>query len=324
MLAELGVSGTIGGEGGTVPFRDLLALLDAVALTCSLRGAAESLGLSYRGAWGRALAYEEQLGLKLVVKTKGHGTALSPTGLKMREALRAAVAALDGPVAAAQARLRADLARLPSASVQPLRVAASHDPVLLECAQAVACVVELSVRGSADAIARLRAGTADAAGFHDGSLDGEEQARSLKELGFEIVRLFRREQGLMLRPGNPCRVTSIADLAAAQARFVNRQPGSGTRAWFDRLLVDAGLRPSDIRGYGLEEFTHQAVAALVASGGADAGMGVRAAAERFGLDFVPLGWESYFLAGQPGDARFGQLIEDAASRVQQAPGYKAA
>jgi molybdate-binding protein len=103
----------------------------------------------------------------------------------------------------------------------------------------------------------------------------------------------------MMAAGNPLSIASVADLACSRARFVNRQKGSGTRLWFDHLLEEAGIPPSAIPGYGAEEFTHQAVAAVIASGAAEAGLGVRAAAERFGLAFVPVGRETYYLAARP-------------------------
>jgi putative molybdopterin biosynthesis protein len=99
-----------------------------------------------------------------------------------------------------------------------------------------------------------------------------------------------------VKRGNPKRIGAISDLARAAVRFVNRQEGSGTRALLDRLLGDAGVRPRDVRGYAVEEYTHLAVAATVASGMADAGFGIEAAAVRHGLGFVPIATEEYLLA----------------------------
>jgi molybdate-binding protein len=89
---------------------------------------------------------------------------------------------------------------------------------------------------------------------------------------------------------------SVSDLARKRPRFVNRQKGSGTRAWFDRLLGEHNIKPETIVGYEVEEFTHQAVGALIKAGLADVGLGVRAVAEALGLSFVSLGRETYFLA----------------------------
>jgi molybdate-binding protein len=134
--------------------------------------------------------------------------------------------------------------------------------------------------------------------------------------------LFFREQGLILAAGNPLSVCSVKDLTRTGARFVNRQPGSGTRQWFDRLLKRDRLSPSSISGYDQEEFTHQAVAAVIASGAADAGMGVRAVAERFGLAFAPLGREIYYIAAQPELSDVVDLVcARAAAKCEFFPGY---
>jgi molybdate-binding protein len=147
-----------------------------------------------------------------------------------------------------------------------------------------------------------------------------------------LVRFVDRRQGLIVPRGNPKRLLSVTDVAAKGARFVNRQPESGTRLVFDRLLAAAGLEPSQIKGYGIEEFTHAAVAATVASGMADAGFGIEAAARQQGLDFVPLADERYLLAAR--SATFARpamraLLETMAApaflrRLAALPGYRAA
>ena len=103
-----------------------------------------------------------------------------------------------------------------------------------------------------------------------------------------VVRLVHREQGLLVAPGNPLGLTGVADLARPGLRYVNRQRGAGTRVLLDYELARAGIDPDAIVGYGREEPTHLAVAAAIASGRADCGMGVLAAARAFGLDFVPV------------------------------------
>ena len=110
-----------------------------------------------------------------------------------------------------------------------------------------------------------------------------------------VVRLAVREQGLLVAPGNPLGLGGISDLARAQARYINRQPGSGTRALFDYELIRAGIAPSSIFGYEREGQTHLAVAASIAAGRADCGLGILAAARAFGLDFVPLRREPFDL-----------------------------
>ena len=110
-----------------------------------------------------------------------------------------------------------------------------------------------------------------------------------------LVRLVDREQGLIVAPGNPLGIHDIADLAREDVRFINRQRGAGTRILLDWKLKQAGLKPSDVKGYDKEEFTHMAVAVNVLTGAADCGMGIYAAAKALGLDFVPLALERYDL-----------------------------
>jgi putative molybdopterin biosynthesis protein len=115
-----------------------------------------------------------------------------------------------------------------------------------------------------------------------------------------VVRLVHREQGLLVAPGNPAGVTGIDELARPGLRYVNRQRGAGTRALLDFELDQRGIDPSRITGYSREEHTHLAVAAAVAAGRADTGLGIRAAGQAFGLDFIPVGWEPYDLVLRAG------------------------
>ncbi len=111
----------------------------------------------------------------------------------------------------------------------------------------------------------------------------------------EVLKFVYREQGLMVRPGNPKKIRGLSDLRREDILFVNRQRGSGTRILLDYLLRKEGISPSEIRGYDDEEFTHLGVAMRIASGNADVGMGIYAAAKIMGLDFIPLFEEEYDL-----------------------------
>ncbi|WP_028935203.1 molybdopterin biosynthesis protein [Pseudonocardia spinosispora] len=110
-----------------------------------------------------------------------------------------------------------------------------------------------------------------------------------------VVRLVHRDQGLIVAPGNPLGLTGVDDLTRPGLHYVNRQRGAGTRALLDHELTRRGLDPDQVSGYSREEHTHLAVAAAVAAGRADAGMGILAAARAFGLDFVPVAQEPYDL-----------------------------
>ena len=309
MKIRLSIDGTIGFAGGSLRIAETLALLDAIALDRSLQGAATRAGRSYRAIWGKVAAIEATLGHPVVVKTKGHGTVLAPAGEALRNALRSTIDRFEADLAQETDTLTWHFLHRAGARASQLRLAASHDPLLLEILADDASIT-LTICGSDDALTRLRAGTADAAGCHFG-LPGVSPPvavrRALESDGLAAIPLFRREQGLITQAGNPMRLRSIADIARRKARFVNRQRGSGTRAWFDRLLVETKIAPSKILGYASEEFTHQAVAAMIAAGQADVGLGARAAAERFALGFWPLGEETYFLVTSQAHAKAPQI-----------------
>jgi molybdenum cofactor synthesis domain-containing protein len=110
-----------------------------------------------------------------------------------------------------------------------------------------------------------------------------------------LVTLAYRQQGLMVRPGNPKGINDLAALARPEVTMVNRQAGSGTRVLLDYHLQKLGLDPDAIKGYDNDEYTHMAVAVQVLAGGADVGLGVMAAARALKLDFVPLMTERYDL-----------------------------
>jgi putative molybdopterin biosynthesis protein len=119
--------------------------------------------------------------------------------------------------------------------------------------------------------------------------------RALPGLPVVLAHLARREQGLLVRRGNPKNILNLTDLAREGITFRNRQAGSGTRVLLDFELKRLGIPPDTIRGYEQEEFTHMAVGVAIASGLADVGLGVRAAASALGLDFIPVATEQYDL-----------------------------
>lgn len=299
------------------------ALLGALDAQASVQAAAARLGSSYRSAWGRLAALDAAFGRPVAVKTKGHGTVLTPFGAALLAALAETFGRVEPLLEAERARLEARL----GAILGPgrLRLAVSHDALVLD-ALAGFPEVAVTTAGSTDALARLAAGLADAAGFHFGAgvpEAGSPFAALFADPAMRIRPAFRREQGLMVAPGNPLGLRTVADLAAPGLRFVNRQRGAGTRIWFERLCAEAGIDPQAVAGRATEEFTHQAVAALIASGAADAGMGARAVAERFGLGFLPVGTETYFLAMRAcaDPLRLDQILAALRMRAAAATGY---
>lgn len=155
--------------------------------------------------------------------------------------------------------------------------------------------------GSTGGIMALRRGEAHLAGIHllheeTGQYNIPFLQQFLPDIPLVLVTLVEREQGLMVRPGNPKGVGQIADLVRGDVSFINRQRGAGTRLLLDACLRKAGIAPEAINGYHREEYTHLAVAAAVSAGSADAALGVFAAAQALGLDFIPLAKERYDLA----------------------------
>ena len=120
--------------------------------------------------------------------------------------------------------------------------------------------------------------------------------RYIPDIQILLVHLVARTQGLMVAHGNPLGVSSLADLARPDVRFVNRQRGSGTRVLLDYELRNAGIDANQIRGYDREEYTHLGTAAAVQGGKADAALGILPAARAMGLDFIPMASEDYDLA----------------------------
>lgn len=154
--------------------------------------------------------------------------------------------------------------------------------------------------GSLGGLTALRDGLCHVAGSH--LLDPESGEytlpyleRLLPDRDVAVVRLVHRDQGLIVAPGNPTGTTSVEDVAQRGLHYVNRQRGAGTRVLLDHELARHGISPEAIQGYEREEHTHLAVAAAVAAGRADCGLGVLAAARAFGLDFVPVAKEPYDL-----------------------------
>jgi putative molybdopterin biosynthesis protein len=110
-----------------------------------------------------------------------------------------------------------------------------------------------------------------------------------------VVNLVHRIQGFIVPPGNPKSITTLADLRRDGITFINRQRGSGTRVLLDYLLTQQDIAPAQIAGYDREEFTHLAVAAAVAGGRVDVGLGVLSAARALGMNFVAMRNEQYDL-----------------------------
>jgi molybdate transport repressor ModE-like protein len=293
----------------------LLRLVDAVGKSGSLKQAAQALGVSYRHAWGLLGEAAGAFGAPLVELERGRGARPTALGEKLLWADRLIRSALDPQLAELRHEVEAGLAKALPRGIPRLVIHASHDFALAELASLCSerLDVELLFRGSDDCLAALANGKCDIAGFHVADALPRAAAaaaalgRWLDPRKHCLLHFITREQGLIAAPDSHIR--SVHDLTRPGVRFINRQSGAGA----------ARRRGED------------SVAAAVAEGEADAAFGLRADANRYRLDFVPLAVERYFLAiarsSMRGEAMHSLLEvlkgREFAQRVVRLPGYDA-
>ncbi|MDP1768363.1 MAG: substrate-binding domain-containing protein [Nitrospirota bacterium] len=147
--------------------------------------------------------------------------------------------------------------------------------------------------GSMAALRALQQGEVHVAGLHildpkTGESNLPYLRRVLKGSHYDVVTFATWEEGFLVRSGNPKSIRAASDLADAQILLVNREEGAGARLLLDQRLRVAGIDPTQVRGYDKTVSSHFEVARAIASHQADVGVGIRSAAQLFGLDFVPL------------------------------------
>lgn len=281
----------------------VVELLTAVDEHGSLAAACTATGASYRHAWQLLREGEALFGQPLLVMARGKGSQLTALGARLVWAQRRIQARLSPLLDSLASELSAEIGKAMSAAPSRLRIHASHGfavQALHEFLGRAGMAHELKYCAAAEALASLSNGSCEAAGFHVPMAEFEPVAIDhyrpwLQGGSHRVIRLAKRRQGLMVAAGNPKRIYEIGDLVRPDLRFINRQPGSGTRYLLDLMLEKRLLDPAAIRGYEQCEFTHAAVAAFVASGMADAGLGVEVPAREFKLEFLPVHQERYFL-----------------------------
>jgi excisionase family DNA binding protein len=195
---------------------------------------------------------------------------------------------------------QADAAAAGSVTAAPPIIAGSHDPLLDWAVRQSGCGLALRAGGSLDGLAVLAERAAVAAAVHlldpDTATFNEQTAREMLP-GRPIVGIVWawREQGLIVPPGNPLALGSVADLAMRAPRVVGRQNRAGSHVLLVHLLAEAGIRLEQVRFLPEPALAEDEVAAAVADGRADAGFGIRAEADQRGLGFVPLVRERFDL-----------------------------
>jgi len=292
-------------DGQTLPMADLFALLDAIERVGHIAGAGRHCGMSYRHAWGVLRRTEELMGAALLTTHRRRGSQLTHIGQQWLAAWRKAVDHLSYVQEDAALGFSDVLARLQTDPNLPrLRLCASYGfavEAMVRTADTLGLMLDLHYRTATEALMALRRNECDLAGFQVPVGDFQETLlthyrRWLEPDKYRLIYLAQRDMGLFVKRGNPKNIRGIADLTAPDVRFVNLPPGSSTRLLLESMMSRAGLQAQQIHGYASSEFTHMAVAAHIASGMADAGMGVKTAAERCGLDFIFLTKERYFFA----------------------------
>jgi len=312
VLGAIGSTPVLGAPG--YPVSAALSFeIFAAPLIARLEGRVETARPSVRARLAREIASPVELDEWVRVRLGRVGGRLVAMPLPRGAGVLTSLVRADGlvlvpagaaghqPDAEVEVRLLKDAAEIESTVV----VIGSDDPALDLAASVLGgggtrrtlAVTDVGYLGG---LAALRDGLCHLAGSN--LLDPETGEHTLSYLGkvlfgfdIAVVRFAVREQGLIVAPHNPLGVTGVEDLARGAIRYVNRQPGSGTRALFDYGLSRSGIAPASILGYDREARTHLAVAASVASGLSDCGLGVLAAARAFGLGFVPLRREPFDL-----------------------------
>lgn len=330
------------GQRGSDLHNPLFDLLSAVREHGSIQHAAKAMDMSYRHVWGQLKHWQEVLGQPLVTWSQGQPARLTPFADRLLWAETRARTRLIPHIEALRAELERVLSEALDGDQHVLPIYASHDlalPLLRDLASSQQRLhIELKFAGSLDALRALAEGRCLVAGFHVAPLQAGADlfSKALKPLlkpgRHKLIGCTRRTQGLLLPRGNPRQLRGMADLAQPGLRFVNRQAGSATRVLTEHLLREAGLPTTALPDWDAPaEDSHLAVAAAVASGAKDAGVGIEAAADAFGLDFIPLIEEDYFLVclKETLDHPAVQKLRDTLAgpqwrqRLQELPGYEA-
>lgn len=281
-------------------------LLSEIQRQGSLQQAIKQAGVSYRFAWGLLNKWQEVIGQPLVIMERGRGARLSAVGEKILSSNQKLAARFAPDLDNIATQFKRELETALSTQASPrLNIFASHGLAISALRdlmhQHSNLKLDLHFYGSLESIRALETKQCDIAGFHipEGALAKKLSSHYLSMLDprkHQLIYVVKRNQGLIIRQGNPKKISDIRSLTEPDIHFINRQSDSGTRLLFDQLLATNLISSDLICGYNNEEFTHMAVAAMIASGIADVGFGIAPMADKFNLEFIPLVWEHYCLA----------------------------
>ena len=281
----------------------MIDVLNEIRKTGKISSAASDVHLSYRHVWNLIEQWSDFFGVPLVETQRGKGSRLTPFGEKLVWAGERMQARLGPQLENLAQELVTEIKPFLQQRPSVIRVHASHGFAVSKLRDLLdrepGIGVDLRYVSNQNSLVSLAQGACDLSGVH--LPRGELRAQGIRACREwldprqdRVISFVTREMGLMVKRGNPLKITSIKDVADRKARFVNRDHDSGTRLLFDQLLALHGIDESRINGAQQIEFTHAAVAAYVASGMADASFGVEAAARQFDLDFIRILTEDYF------------------------------
>ena len=286
----------------------LLRLLEAIRNKGSLKRASEETRMSYRHAWGLIKKWETIFDSPLVTLQRGrnHGASLTSLGEKLLNAHQSLSDKFQSEYQTIGEQVSLSLQEeIKSDKGHTLKISASHGMAINFLNQLLQnnknVKTGFDIHGSLESLRLLNQSNYDVAGFHyplgDFSATLAPVYRQyLNPDKHELLLVATREQGIITDKNNSAKITTLEDLSGSAVKFINRQHKSGTRTILDQLLASSNISVKEINGYGNEEFTHVAVAAMIASGAANTGFGIKAAASQFGLMFIPVIKEAYILA----------------------------
>jgi molybdate transport repressor ModE-like protein len=281
----------------------MLDFLNEIRATGKITRAADRAQMSYRHCWNLIEKWAAFFGAPLVEREQGRGTRLTALGEKLVWAGQRLQARLRPQLQNLAQELETELNEVLPHGEDIVRVHASHGFAVSKLREILSrepnIGIDLRYVSNQNSLVSLSHGACEIAGVHLplGELRKKAVAATKPLLQppseYRVIGFVTREMGLMVKRGNPLRITTLQRLMDDDVRFVNRDPESGTRQLLDQLLAQSDVDARRITGFERVEFTHAAVAAYVASGMADASFGVEAAARQFDLDFVRLATEDY-------------------------------
>ena len=304
----------------------LSQLLRGIGRGNSLISASKKSSTSYRSAWGKMNDVEAALGMPLITRTKGHGSKLTKLGEFLIEFIDEMQAGYVEHGSAYQDTLLKEIKKIQKTDSRKWKFLSSSDSIIQRAAAEIKGF-DLKIAGSGESLEKLLSNEAHIAGYH---VSDERSSKAihhrLSKNDIQIYPVMKRTQGLLVKKGNPLRISALYDLVNPKIRFINRQIGSGTRLLLDGLLIEEGIDPSEVNGYLHEEFTHLAVANAILADKADVGLGVKNIAIENGLGFIPLKDELFFIAmhrEMVAQSEASKLIRKIRSYSGDTPGYKA-